>query len=441
MRFAMLAAALLLAAPPSTAPAALQQTQSGAAAGRIEPRIVVEQVRRVIAERYVLPERRPALDSILARGLASGRYDVSEPGALAERINADLETAGRDRHLSFAYHPEHAAMLAAPAAGRTFDDAAFARQARAANHGVAELRVLPGNIRYLAYEGFIWVDGESAAALANAMRFLAGGDAVIIDIRRNGGGSPQAVQYLVSHFLPADRPLVTFHMGGEPEPDRLSSLAELPAGRMIGKPLYVLTSGGTASAAEEFSGHVGGYRLGELVGETTAGAGFRNEMVAIEGGFVLSVSVGRAVLASTGRDWEAVGIAPTIRSEADQALDVAHVHALRRLAAAASPEERPRLVAIAESVEARIAPRSPALALAAYAGEYGERAVSLEEGRLYYRRGNRPKTALVPLGGHRFAFATDPAVVVDFAVEGSAAAALDIVEAGGASQGRYDRTR
>ena len=46
---------------------------------------------------------------------------------------------------------------------------------------------------------------------------------------------------------------------------------------MVGKPLYVLTSGGTASAAEEFTGHVAGYKLGELIGENTAGAGFRNE--------------------------------------------------------------------------------------------------------------------------------------------------------------------
>ena len=48
------------------------------------------------------------------------------------------------------------------------------------------------------------------------MRFLRGGDAVIIDLRRNGGGSPDAVQYLVSHFLEPNRPLVTFYMRRQP---------------------------------------------------------------------------------------------------------------------------------------------------------------------------------------------------------------------------------
>ena len=84
----------------------------------------------------------------------------------------------------------------------------------------------------------------------------------------------------------------------------------LRAPSLIGKPLYVLTSGGSASAAEEFIGHVAGYKLGELVGERTAGAGFRNEFFPLPGGMVISISVGQAILASTGKGWEAVGFTP-----------------------------------------------------------------------------------------------------------------------------------
>jgi hypothetical protein len=208
---------------------------------------------------------------------------------LAERINADLERVGRDKHLNFRYDPQAAAVAASAQNQGAPDPSSFQRQVRGRNHGVAELKVLPGNIRYMDYRGFEWIGDDSRAALNTAMQFLSGGDAVIIDLRRNGGGSPMAVQHIVSHFMEADRPLVTFHMNGEPTPNSLSSLRELQVARMVGKPLYVLTSGGTASAAEEFTGHVGGYRLGELVGEKTAGAGFRNQVVPIEGGFMLSV--------------------------------------------------------------------------------------------------------------------------------------------------------
>ena len=114
--------------------------------------------------------------------------------------------------------------------------------------------------------GFFWGGEKTEEAYDNAMRFLKGGDAIIIDMRNNGGGSPEAVQYMISHFLEPNRPIVTFYMRGE-QGDTWKSLASLPAGRMVGKPLYVLTGGRSASAAEEFIGHVGGFKLGELIGE------------------------------------------------------------------------------------------------------------------------------------------------------------------------------
>jgi hypothetical protein len=428
---ALMAGPAALSGQPQPAPAAAQQADAAA---------VVAEVRRVIAERYVLPERRAALDAVLAEGLSSGRYHVATPAELAERINADLARVGQDGHLNFSYNPGQAANLSAARQERP-DFSAFQRQARASNFGIRELRVLPGNVRLMTYDGFVWQGEESARALDDAMRFLSGGDAVIIDIRGNGGGSPQAVQYIISHFLPADRPLVEFHMGGQPQPDRLSTLAELPAGRMIGKPLYVLTSRGSASAAEEFAGHVGGFRIGELVGSRTAGAAFRNDLVPITGGFILSVSVGRPVLAATGGDWERTGIAPTIETAAPAALDSAHVHALRRIAGTREGPDRARLVAVADGLEARSRPRTPALALASYAGNYGERVVREEDGRLWYQRGERPPVALIPMGGHVFTMEQDPALRVTFEPGSGGVAALVLGPAGAPPQGRYERTR
>jgi len=208
---------------------------------------------------------------------------------------------------------------------------------------------------------------------------------------------------------------------------------------MIGKPLYVLISGGSASAAEEFIGHVGGYRIGELVGENSAGAGFRNTLLPIQGRFVLSVSVGRAVLASTGRDWEAVGLAPTVPTPIAGALDAAQALALRRLAANAAGPERGRLEAMAEGIAARAERRAPALPLAAYAGAYGERVVSVGEGRLWVRRGPRAPLALVPIGGNVFTLDVDPAARLSFEVSGDSATAFAIGPAGQPPQGRFAR--
>lgn len=410
---------------PAPAPAAV-------APAAFDARAAVAEIRRVLAENYVLPDMRPKLDAALAKGLADGRYDVADPRLFADRVNEDLAATGHDKHLNFRYAPEQAARMAAIRRQRDDapPDAEQIRQAERRNHGIVELKVLPGNIRYMDLDGFVWAGPTSAAAYDNAMRFLSGGDAVIIDLRHNGGGSPDAVQYLVSHFLAPDTPLVTFYMGAS-HVDKLAALKTLPAGRMVGKPLYVLTSGRTASAAEEFTGHVGGFRIGELIGEKTAGAGFRNEFFAIPGGFLMSVSVGRAVLASTGRDWEGVGIAPTAPVAVEKALDLAQVHAMRRLAATAPPRDKAMLEGMATVISAKLEPVTPALPLPTYAGRYGERTIGLEGGALTWQRQGGPKLTMIPIGPNLFAFDGDPLGRVEFKVAGTSVTGFELVRGDG----------
>jgi C-terminal processing protease CtpA/Prc len=416
-RSALLIGLATLGVPSATFadPAAQSTTMQAQTNGRE----VATTVRKLLNAHYVLPELRPRFDAVLARGLAEGRYDVSDRDRLVGLINADLQQVTPDRHLGVAFDPEQSRRLTLAPPGAGADDAPPTseeiRQAIQINHGIAELKVFPGNVRYLRYDGFVWAGPKTAEALDTAMRFLRDGQAAIVDLRGNGGGSPRAVQYLVSHFLDPDRPIVTFYMRGEPA-ERLSTLASVPAGRMVGKPLYVLIGGMTASAAEEFAGHVAGFGIGELIGETTAGAGFRNEYYALPQGLVISISVGRAVLASTGKDWEAVGIAPTTRIAPERALDVAKANAWRKLAVSASGDEKRRLEAHAVVLDAQQNPVKTALPLAAYAGTYGERSLSVSGSGLVWQRKGGPKLSLVAIDQNEFAFVDDPMTRVSFDV-------------------------
>lgn len=414
------------------------QAPAAAQARAFDARAVVAEVQRTIAADYVLPDRRPALDAALAAASRSGRYDTRDPAELARRINADLERVGRDRHLNFTLNPERAAILASARAEQP-DMAAFEADVRRRAHGIAQLRLLPGNVRYMDLRSFEALP-DTEAAIDAAMQFLMAGDAVIIDLRENGGGSPRSVHHIVSHFMEPDRPLVTFHQGGESSP-MMTTMRELRAPRVVGKPLYVLISGTTGSAAEEFVGHVAGNRLGELVGANTSGGAFMNQLYPIAGRFVLSVSTGRAVLASTGRDWEGVGIAPTIPAEVEAALEVAHAHALRRLAGAASGPAQTRLEALAEGIAAQVERRAPALPLAAYAGRYGEGAVAVAGDRLVFRAGGNRADTLVPLGGHVFASVSQPGNRVTFAVENGAVRRLELGAPGLPPLARFERSR
>lgn len=420
-------------APVAATEAFVQPT---AAVAPLDSRAVVAAIRRTLADNYVLGEVRPKLDAALANGLATGRYDVTDPTLLAERINADLSAVAHDKHLGIDYAPEQSAALAARPPGAGADDAppsaAEIVDARRRNHGIVAMKVLPGNIRYIETNGFVWVGPESAEAYDRAMAFLQDGDAAIIDLRRNGGGSPEAVQYMISHFLAPNRPLVTFYMGKDGV-NRLSSLAKLPGGRMVGKPLYVLTSGNSASAAEEFAGHIGGFKIGELIGATTAGAGFRNEFFPLPGGFVISVSVGRAVLASTGHDWEGKGISPTTTVDPDKALEIAQAHAFKRLAQSASPGARRNLEIQAALLLAQVTPVQTALPPSGYAGVYGERTVSAAGNGITIQRTGGPVTELVAIGPNLFAYTNDPGGTLSFDVAGNQAIALHLVRSDGST--------
>jgi hypothetical protein len=78
--------------------------------------------------------------------------------------------------------------------------------------------------------------------------------------------------------------------------------------------------------------------------------------------------------------------------------------------------------------------------LNSYAGKFGERVVGLEDGKLYYQRGARPRSVLIPLGGHRFAFENDPALQLEFATSGNSVPGFTLATAGGSPQGRFERT-
>jgi hypothetical protein len=409
-RYGWLMSAALVAAPMGVAAQVAAPQQAPA---KLDTRASVEAVRKVLRQRYVVKERRAALDAVLAKGLASGRYAVNDPQELARRVSEDMASIAHDKHLGLSHNPQMAAQLSAGGQGDAVADAPFwAEMARRQNHGVRELKVLEGNVRLLRYDGFMWSGAPSQAAIDQAVAFLRGGDAIIIDLRTNGGGSPEAVQRLASYFVPAGAKLVTFHMGDE-APSVSTAQPEVPGGRVTGVPVYVLTSARSASATEEFASHVARFGFGTLVGETTAGAAYRNEFFPIPGGFALSVSVGRPELPD-GSDWEAKGVAPKVPVAADLALAKAQQLALTQLAAKAAGPQKTELEWAAALHGARVAPAAPALPLAAYVGRYGPRAVAVEGQALSWQRDGGPKSVLVPVAPDLFALELDPRTRVRF---------------------------
>jgi hypothetical protein len=406
LRTTVCAALLSLSAPPAfaqqAAPVAVARSDIPASLTVPQRAAAVAAIIAAVREKYVFPERIPAIAARLEASLAAGRYDSDSPAVFAGRVTEDLRQSSGDRHMYLNLDPAQYA-LASAASGSVAEDPALAAYWRRAalrdNHGLTEMRILPGNVRYLKIAAFEWINDETGAAYDAAARFLRDGDAVVIDLRGNGGGSHAGVRYLVSHFLPPDTLDITFLQAGA-EPIQSRTLEYLPAGRLTGRPLYVLIDRQTGSAAEAFAYDVQQFRLGRLVGQATAGAANNNGFTPIAPGFMLSVSFGRPVHPVSHSNWEVTGIAPDVATAPDQALLTAHDLALADLQARAGTTSADR----AEwdwarlGATARLHPVSlPVARLRPLAGAYGDKRVTFRDGQLWYERPRNPPARLVPM--------------------------------------------
>src|SRR4029079_14564144 len=169
-----------------------------------------------------------------------------------------------------------------------------------------------------------------AETVVAAMNFVANTDALIVDLRRNGGGDPSMVS-LISSYLFGSEPVHLNDLYFRPDDSTRQwwTLQYVP-GKRYGdkKPVYVLTSNRTFSAAEEFTYNLKNLKRATIVGETTGGGAHPGGMRRIGEHFGMFIPTGRAINPISKTNWEGTGVKPDVDVPADQALKVAHIAAL-----------------------------------------------------------------------------------------------------------------
>ena len=215
---------------------------------------------------------------------------------------------------------------------------------RKLNGGYRRVERLPGNVGYLQVDGFMHPDVAAEPAAA-AMNFLANTDALIIDLRRNGGGGPQSVVLLCSYLFD-EKPVhlndLYWRKGDRTE--EFWTLKELTGKRYLGRDVYLLTSRRTFSAAEEFAYDLQCLKRVTIVGEMTGGGAHPGGGIPVGEHFVVFIPSGRAINPITKTNWEGTGVKPDVEVAADKALETAHELAVKKLLEKAPNDEARRLI-------------------------------------------------------------------------------------------------
>jgi len=305
---------LLLLALPLALPASAQ-TATPAPASTLDAaarREIVGAFARAMREHYVFPERGEQVAAQATAALASGKYDDAATTAeLARRLSADASAVTHDKHLNV--FGGQAPQVEGPPL-----------EMPAAEAGITRADKLAGGVGYIEVIGFPPLSFSKRVTDA-AMSALSGSRALIIDVRRNGGGDPESVAYLVSFLIPPDRPINDIVSRTEKTNDttRQSFRSIRTPVSFLKVPVYVLTSSETFSGGEEFAYDVQALKRATLIGETTGGGANPVGPVDITHGVTAMIPSGRAENPITKTNWEGVGVRPDVPVAAASALSVA----------------------------------------------------------------------------------------------------------------------
>ncbi len=316
----LLSAPLVAQAPPAPPLGAAQRKD------------VLESLSRELQTKYVFPEVADKVSAALrAKAAARGYEAATTAPAFAEVLSKDLRDLAQDGHFQVFFDP--AFKPGADDEDRPPTQAELAqgrREAAQRGFGIDRLERLPGNVGYLELRGFGPME-FIGQAYTQALTLLSGTEALILDLRRNGGGSPESVAYLMSHFFAEGDSRHLNDIYTRPKNETRQYWTDPSVALHYAKPVYVLTSPRTFSGGEECAYDFQTQKRATLVGEVTGGGANPGGGVSLGEGFVCFIPTGRAINPITKTNWEHVGVKPDVLVPAADALRTAHAALLKTL--------------------------------------------------------------------------------------------------------------
>ena len=315
----------LRAVPPGTKAADLSFKIDAATRAK-----VVDGAVAGLNDTYVFPETAKKMEEAVRAHQQKHDYDaISDGDDFAKRLTEDFQAVSHDKHLR---------VIFSPAALPDFDnqkpdpkrEPEERKQMERMNCGFKKAEILEGNIGYLKFDFFAdpAICGPTVVA---AMNFLANVDAIIFDLRENGGGDPKMVAFLSSYLFAERTHLNDLWTRKGDVTEQYWTDPYVPGKRLDGKPAFVLTSKNTFSGGEEFTNNLKVLKRATTVGETTGGGAHPVRGHRITEHFGIGVPFARAINPITHTNWEGTGVEPDVKVDASQALETAIKLATERI--------------------------------------------------------------------------------------------------------------
>ena len=336
---------------------------------------------------------------------SNGYYDdINSPVEFATQLSSSLENLSKDKHMELNYNPDLAkALLEESSDGSDFTEEE-AKTEIWNNYGFRELKILDGNIGYLNLSVFFATD--YAGKIADiSMAYFSNCKALIIDLRENGGGWGDMVDYLLGYLIDNKEPLVLNIAESTLDSTVYSEVvsAYVPGAKLVNIPIYILTSQSTASAAEAFTTHLKYFNSNTtIVGKKTCGAENPVEHIAIDERFVLQIPAWKKIYSKNPVVWEGIGVSPDIEAEPDDALLAAYKDALQKLMK--STDEQLAIDKYQWALDGISASYNnvDVNKIKEYAGRYGNIQIKYVDDKLYYQPEKGSPYQLIPISDNYF---------------------------------------
>ncbi len=370
---------------------------------------IINTICEKLNEIHAFPEYNSEICGGLLKNFEDGNYTgYKAPQAFADQLDRDLEILRGDKHLGIFYDPQMAAEMERE--NEEGEETGYLtpemiEDERKKNFGFNELKILQGNIGYLDLRIFFppKYAGETAVA---AMNFLSNCDAIIIDLRYNGGGWDEMVTFLMSYFFDSEESITlsTTYSRYEDEYYQSHTQSYVPGRLLSDIPVFILTSKSTFSGAEAFAHYMKHFNKATIIGETTRGGQNPVEIQSVGYGLIMLIPSWKQIYSASKTGWEGIGVKPHIEIDSENALNAAHIEALNELVKIEDDEkEKKKYEWIIDGLNARRnSVEVDESILISYAGKYGSRTIHYENGDLYYQYGDRSKMKMIAISENYF---------------------------------------